>query len=55
MVDLEVPGLTRHIQVNNDFFIFQAKLLESNVSTVSPRAQVVGVEDDLGSRHDDFR
>lgn len=55
MVDLEVPRLTRCVQVNNDFFIFQTKLLESNVSAVSPRAQVVGVEDDLGSRHGDFR
>lgn len=30
----------------------QTKLLENNVGTVSPRASVVGVEDDLGGGHD---
>lgn len=41
----------RDTEVNDDFFVLQAGLLESNVSSVSPWAAVVSVEDDLGSGH----
>lgn len=50
-VDLEVPGLARGIEVNNNLLILETKLLEGDVSAVGPGAEVVCVEDDLGRGH----
>lgn len=51
-VDLQIPRLTRRAQVDYDFFILKANFLKGDVCAVSPRAQVVGVEDDLWGGHD---
>lgn len=50
-VDLQIPRLARHIQVNSNLLILQAQLLEGDVGAVSPGAAAVGVEDDLGGGH----
>lgn len=47
-VHFEVPGLARGVEVDDDLFVLQAELLEGDVGAVSPRADVVCVEDDLG-------
>lgn len=47
-VHFEVPGLARGVEVDDDFFVLQAQLLEGDVGAVSPGADVVCVEDDLG-------
>ena len=50
-VDLEIPRLAGYVQVNYNLLILQAKLLESNMGTVSPWAKVIGVENDLWGGH----
>jgi hypothetical protein len=51
VVHLQIPGLAGSVEVNGDFFIVEAGLLESNVGAVCPWAAAVGIEDDLGRRH----
>jgi hypothetical protein len=50
-VDLQIPRLTWSVQVDCDFFIVETELLEGDVRAVGPRAEAVGVEDDLWGRH----
>ena len=50
-VDLEVPGLSRLPDVNDDFLVVKAGFLQGNMCAVCPGAAVVGVEDDLWRCH----
>ena len=50
-VDLEIPGLSRLLDVNDDFLVVKAGFLQGNMCAVCPRAAVVGVEDDLWRCH----
>lgn len=51
-VHFEVPGLARGVEVDDDLLVLQAQLLEGDVGAVSPGADVVCVEDDLGGHVD---
>jgi hypothetical protein len=51
-VDLQIPWLSGSVQVNDNFIIWQTELLQRNVSTMRPGAGVIGIQNDLGSRHD---
>jgi len=53
-VDLQVPRLTRLVQVDDDLLVLEPQLLEGDVSAMGPRATMVGVEDDLGGGHGGF-
>jgi len=50
-VDLEIPRLTRLLDVDNDLFVVKACLLQGYMGTVRIGAAVVGVEDDLRRNH----
>lgn len=50
-VDLEIPGLTRLLDVDNDLFVVKACLLQGDMGSVCEGASVVGVEDDLRRSH----
>lgn len=43
-VDLQVPVRARSIQVNNDFFVGKIEFFQDDVSALSPRTAVVGVQ-----------
>ena len=43
-VDFKIPRLARTAEVDNDLFIGELELFESDMGTVSPRTTVVGVE-----------
>lgn len=46
-VHLEVPVLTRLVEVNDDFVVRKAEFFEGNVGAVRIRASVIRVEGDL--------
>lgn len=50
-VDLEIPRLTRLLDVDNNLFIVKTCLLQGDMGTVRIGASVVGVEDDLRGSH----
>ena len=53
-VDLQIPWLAWGVQVNGDLFEGETKLLENNVGAMSPGAGAIGVENNLGGRHDEY-
>jgi hypothetical protein len=50
-VDLEIPWLTRLIEINEDFLVWKAELFKRDVCAMRIRASVVGVESDLWLGH----
>lgn len=51
-VDIEIPRLSRLIEVDDNFLVRQIQLFQGDVSTVSPRTQMVGIQGDLrGNAH----
>lgn len=47
-VDFEVPLFSGAVKVDDDFFVGQLELLESDVCAVSPRTAVVRIQCELG-------
>jgi hypothetical protein len=46
-VDLEIPRLSRLVQVDEDFLVLQSQLLQYNVHSMRERAPMVGVQGKL--------
>lgn len=53
-VDFQIPWLAWGVQVNGDLFEGKTQLLKNNVGAMSPGAGAIGVESDLGGRHDEY-
>lgn len=50
-VDFQVPGVTRTVEGNDDFFIGEVEFAEGDVGTVSPGAGVIRIECYCGRKY----